>query len=167
MEKKEKIFWIISVVLVIIITSFIMYIIIHKNRTQETVNSNTIQNEVDVSNEVNEEHNEIENNIVEENNEIEENIIEPDDVEEPEKEEIQTNTEEITKEEVENLKSNEEKAIEIAKKDWGEDSKVVFVNDGISRTTGRYIVAVRDAKTRNAICYYHIDINTGEFKVEN
>ena len=47
------------------------------------------------------------------------------------------------------------------------DYEIVFVNDGMSKSTGRYIVAVRDATTRNAICYYHIDVNTGEFKVEN
>lgn len=164
MINKEKTIWIIAVIAIIIITTIVIFMVIKGSRTVETVNSNTLQNE-NVENEVEEVKNEI--NMIENNVLLEENNVKQEDTTSTETKQEQTSTEEITREEVETIKSNDEKAIEIAKKDWGKDSKVVFVNDGMSKSTGRYIVAVRDATTRNAICYYHIDVNTGEFKVEN
>lgn len=152
MKNKEKILILLIVITIAIISSLLIYMIVNKNnKIAETLNYNTMENE-----------NEIDNKVI-----IEENNVEVEKANSTEINEQQASSEEITKEEVETIKTNDEKAIEIAKKHWGEDSKVVFVNDGTSKSTGRYIVAVRDAATRNAICYYHIDVNTGEFKVEN
>jgi len=161
MKNKEKILILLIVITIVIISSLLIYMIINKNKTVETLNYNTVENEI-INNIVEEKENEIENKVI-----IEENNVELENTNSTEINELQASSEEITKEEVETIKTNDEKAIEIAKKHWGEDSKVVFVNDGTSKSTGRYIVAVRDAATRNAICYYHIDVNTGEFKVEN
>ena len=157
---KKRLFMFFIIITIAIISSCLICLIINKTKTTETFSENIIKNEI-VNNIIEEKDDKIENNIIDEENNIEE------DTNSINIKEQQPNSEEITKEEVESMKTNEEKAIEIAKKNWGEDSKVVFVNDGVSKSTGRYIVAVRNAATRNAICYYHIDINTGEFNVEN
>ncbi len=166
MKNKEKILWCVAIIIIIILIVIMIFVFTRKNRAVETMNSNTSENLVNdinnVENEINEIQNNVQNDIL-----IEENIIEPEIVTPTEPSPEDNDSEEISKEEIQQTKSNEEKAIEIAKKDWGEDSTVVFINDGVSKSTGKYIVAVRSASTRNAICYYHIDINTEEFDVKN
>lgn len=161
MKNKDKIILFLVIITIVVISSLLIFMIVSKNKTTDTLNYNTVENEI-INNIVEEKENEIEENVI-----TEENNVEQENTNSTQINEQQASSEEITKEEVETIKTNDEKAIEIARKDWGEDSKVVFVNDGTSKSTGRYIVAVRDATTRNAICYYHIDVNTGEFKVEN
>ena len=57
--------------------------------------------------------------------------------------------------------SDQEKAINIAKEDWGEDSKVEFTFDHIDKD-GRFVIFVRDIETTRQIDEYVIDVQTGK-----
>ena len=114
-------------------------------------------------------------------NKIEEDI---ENVVEKEQEEIQENTQTNSEmqttveqnEQVQNItennssetfeespKTEEEKAIEIAKKDYGNAENVKFSVEGI-QADGRYIVSVRDSSTTEALVYYTIQVSSGEFE---
>jgi len=112
----------------------------------KTVNENKIENSVS-ENKNNEIENKIENDITNTNEEdkSENNISEDIDVE---------NKEGATE------KQDKEKAIEIAKKDWGTDSSVYFDFDHID-SDGNYVISVRDKSTK-AIFWYTVDVEKGE-----
>lgn len=59
----------------------------------------------------------------------------------------------------------EEKAIEIAKEDWGEDDTVYFSSDG-KNSDGKYVIYVRSRNTTNAIYKYIVDAKKGTFTSE-
>ena len=160
MINKEKTIWIIAVIAIIIITTIVIFMVIKGSKTVETVNSNTLQNE-NVENEVEEVKNEI--NMIENNVLLEENNVKQEDTTSTETKQEQTSTEEITREEVETIKSNDEKAIEIAKKDWGNANNVEFSVEGMDGN-GNYIVAVRDSKTTQALAFYTVNLENETFK---
>jgi len=110
----------------------------YNNETNKNVIVNNTKNEV--SNEIS---NETKNEI--ENTEIENNVKE---------DETNINTEE---KEGGNEEENKEKAIEIAKKDWGEDDSVSFKFDRID-SNGNYIIVVREKATTNALRWYTVDV---------
>lgn len=62
-------------------------------------------------------------------------------------------------------KTDLEKAIYIVKKDWGQDDTVYFAEDG-QTADGEYIICVRDKNTTNALLWYTVNIETGEFEKE-
>ncbi len=59
--------------------------------------------------------------------------------------------------------TDEEKAIDIVKKDWGADSSVNFVVDSVNEN-GEYIVCVRNRETTVAIEWYTVNVENGTFK---
>ena len=59
---------------------------------------------------------------------------------------------------------DETKAITIVKQNWGEDNSVYFRCDG-KTNSGRYIISVRDRNTTNALNYYEVDPETGNFDI--
>ncbi len=62
-------------------------------------------------------------------------------------------------------KTDLEKAIDIVKKDWGEDSSVYFAQDGQTQD-GEYIICVRDNNTTSALAWYTVNVATGTFTKE-
>lgn len=60
-------------------------------------------------------------------------------------------------------KTDEEKAIAIVKKEWGEDSSVNFTFD-YKTENGEYVIAVRNSNTTATIEWYIVDLNTGTCK---
>ena len=54
------------------------------------------------------------------------------------------------------------KAINIVKKDWGEDSNVKIAIDGIN-DNGSYIVTVRNVNTTEALAFYTVDVSNQTF----
>ncbi len=54
-------------------------------------------------------------------------------------------------------KTDVEKAIDIVKKDWGEDNSVYFAEDGKTQE-GEYIICVRDSNTTAAIAWYTVNV---------
>ena len=73
---------------------------------------------------------------------------------------LNSNTEEVS------VNNPEEKAIQIAKKDWGEDDSVYFSYDGIDGGTGNYIIGVRDRENTYIKCWYYVNVKLGTFTVK-
>lgn len=94
-----------------------------------------------------------------------ENFLENTTVNETEKNEISQNEiENTTSSETfeENPQTAEQKAIAIAKKDWGNDANIEFSVDGMDEK-GNYIVAVRNSETTQALAFYTINVTTQTF----
>ena len=145
----------IILVIIVIIAGIVIGINIKDDNTKETISENhENKNEQENSNIENKT---INNNIENKQEEIK-NIVEND---------VTNNTEEIPEQKEEETlpKTDLEKAIDIVKKDWGEDSSVYFAQDGQTQT-GEYIICVRDAQTTNALAWYTVNVDTGEFEKE-
>ena len=69
-----------------------------------------------------------------------------------------TTTETFTEE----PKTAEEKAIAIAKKDYGNEQGVKFGVEGIDES-GRYIVTVRNSDTTEALAFYFVNVTNSTF----
>ena len=57
-------------------------------------------------------------------------------------------------------KTDLDKAMDLVKKDWGEDSTVYFAQDGKTEN-GEIIICVRDNKTTGARAWYSVDVTAG------
>lgn len=93
--------------------------------------------------------NEINNNIPQNNNIIDNNIVET----EPTKEIIKSET-----------LTDEEKAKELVRQEWGGSEGVYFSIDNMN-SDETYIVSVRDSATTKVLEWYKVDIKTGEVSV--
>lgn len=152
--KKSIYIGIAVIIIILMIIAIGIFAFTGKNKKETTTNANTVlqneqkQNEV-IEKQVNEViTNEIENmieNIV--TNETSQNIVEN-----------------ITSSEIleESPKTAEEKAIEIAKKDWKETSDAEFLVEGMD-DNGNYIVVVRNSQTTEALAFYSINITSQTF----
>ena len=80
---------------------------------------------------------------------------------EDEKEQVQSNPEEPVKEEV--SLSDEDKAIEMAKKEYGTTNGVYFRIEQI-QSNGVYIVSVRDNETTRDLAWYTVNVINGTIK---
>lgn len=125
-----------------------------------TVNSNAKLNEEEVlqneqtNEQVNEQLNEQVNEVVE-NEQVNETTS---NVETNEEENKVTSTETFE----ESPKTAEEKAIEIVKKDWGQNDNLEFLIEGIDEN-GNYIVTVRDSKNTQALAFYTVNVTSQTF----
>lgn len=155
MEEKNKNIIYISIAIVLVIIVILACILINKPKEENVkpTSSNLVKNEI--SNQISNE-NEINNSIIE-NKVLEENKVQEEIIVD-EQQEVQIDK--IKKEE-----DNKQKAINIAKKDWGEDKTVYFTLEQID-DNGNYIVYVRETNTTRDICWYTIDINNETFTKE-
>lgn len=153
--------YIIALILTVIVATYIG-IVLSDRDTQETYNNlntsinntikaNTVSNNVTNETVVN---NVISNEIV---NEIENTL-------ETSTENIITDGEEKPYEEIESENEKIEKAVNIVKEHWGEDSSVIIQYDGW-KNEGKYVVVVRDAQTRNTKFEFYVDIETGKYEI--
>lgn len=149
MKKKNIIYTIIFIIL-ILTTIFLTYQLIVLKKTNENIEKNYFN--LKVNGLINNTTNNVLNNTV--NNIIANNVTNT------------INSEVVNNEAVQTNLSNTEKAIKIAKDDWGTDSTVYFSYDHIDTSTGKYVICVRDKKTTHAQCWYYIDISTGKFTKE-
>lgn len=141
---------IIAIILIVIIC---ICIFTSRENIENTNNENISTNETEINNEVvNEQQNEVvENEIVnkEENTQIEEkeeNIVEN-----------TTRTETFE----ESPATAEKKAIDIVKKDWGNDSNVNFSMQGMDEN-GNYIVVVTNSDTVS-LAFYTVNVSNKTF----
>lgn len=74
----------------------------------------------------------------------------------PEVTEVQKNSEEAPA-------SNDEKAIQIVKKKWGNDDSVYFNIQTID-AAGNYVVSVNDKESTSVLEWYTVNVKTGECK---
>lgn len=141
-KKNKKAFGVFVVILMItlgVIAAY--YILLQEDRTSQPTYK-------DVSNKII--NNTIENKIEETVNETVENEIE------------ETVNETISNVIEGNAEENIKKAIEIVKKDWGEDDTVYFDNAGIDNE-GRYIISVHNEETTETLAWYTVNIKTEQF----
>lgn len=144
----------IILITLIIIIGIICGIAFSKNTTKNATTNTQKQEENTITNEeTNNNVNEIEENAVNENNVIENNVSE--------------NTQATThpEEPQETPKTDDEKAIEIVKKDYGARENIKFTVEGID-SNGKIVVVVSDINTTAAIAFYHVDISNGTFTKE-
>ena len=158
MDKKTKGIIITLVIIIVLIAAFLCYkFLINPDKSQDV-------NEVDmVNNTINDmpENNVIENNIVE--NTVTENTVE--NTAAPEKNETVEQPEASTEVQGDNSETqadnDEDKAIEIVKKDWGDTSGVAFRVEQIN-ANGTYVISVRNQDSI-ALEWYTVNPTTGKF----
>ena len=153
MDKRRKILIGLIVLDVIILgVAIVLTIKLINAKDNENDMQNVIENKIE---------NVIENTDTNEIVNETENIIEQKEKEEPEEEQITADpTQEVEESVIEQQRSNEEKAEDIAKKAWGNDNSVNFQFDYID-SNGLYIVIVRDDQTHE-VGRYKINVNTGK-----
>lgn len=160
---------ILLIVLVIIVIAIIA--IFGSNIVNKNENVNETQNSINETNQnMKIEVNETENNVVNETqNNTAENEVENKQVENNIENNNTTTQNVVTNETTEVLQnngaSNEEKAINIVKSDWGTTENVYFVTMGID-ASGKYIVTVNDSSTTATLAWYLVDVVTGKFNIQ-
>lgn len=165
-ERKKLIIISLIIVIILIMTIALIFklVLIEKDKNSNNIDENTNieTNEIQENqNEINEASNEA-SNIVEENKNT---TNEYQNTQTSEKStQIADPEQEIDKQSIQKQESNQEKALSIAKKDWGNNDSVYFSFEGINND--KYIIAVRDSNTTRAMRYYYIDIKQGTFTIE-
>ena len=155
-DKDKVILAIIAIIILVILIILLSIKLVKKHITIPTMQSDSEQ-KIENSKEnhiVQEKVNNINTNDIE-NNTIQNNIIQNT---------IQNNsanTGNVNTEE----ERNEQKAINIAKQNWGEDDTVSFSLDTVD-DKGRYIICVRDKQTTRALYWYTIDVESGTVTIE-
>lgn len=160
MQKKTKVIVSILVIIIIIVGFFLVYTLLNKNTYNASSNQvitnnigNSTKNELNNNDDENIIKNEVNtiNNMVDNNNKIENNtannIVEN---------KIENENSEIQE------KTDEEKAIEIVKKDYGNNANVSFKIEQIN-PNGTYVIRVMDAETSLVLQWYTVDPKTGKF----
>lgn len=168
MSKKVKTILIICIVIIIgVVVTFAYIGCTNYLKEGNNKNNNVVAGMNENNNIIMEENNTIENNIIENNleeNNLENNIvenenqnIEPEETIEPEKQNVSPNNDS-------ELESNndEEKVIEIVKKDWGSSDGVYFKIQAID-SNGNYVVSVNNSETTASLAWYTVNPKTGEF----
>ena len=152
---KKKIGMIILAIVIILIAAILIvwFAFPSPRRTNETIGTVVAGNEVEETTE----------NVIEN---IQENAQANEEIQTPVEENTQAQNEvENTSSETfeESPETEEERAIAIARGDYGTTENVKFGVEGI-QADGRYIVSVRDSSTTEALVYYTIDVAAGTFE---
>ena len=156
MNKKIIILIIVAMLVVFAISFVIAKTIIEKENvnvvntnTSTSTNTNTQKQNVDNrQNIVNNVVNTTIENVTEQNNETKEN---------------NTTTTENTETFNGDVQTEEQKAINIVRRDYGNNGSNTKISvDGIA-ANGSYIIVVRDSSTTEALAYYTVNAQTGEF----
>lgn len=147
----KKVTWII-IIFAIILAGIICAVVYDQAKkavpstTVDTNNINNMQENDNLTNKI--DNNETQNEVVQ--NEIIEN-------------EITSNTQEGENKVPENnSKTEEEKAIQIVKKDYKQSENVEFSSEGTD-SEGNRIVVVRDPETTQALAFYYVNISNSTF----
>lgn len=135
---KKTVVYILAVIIVIIIGILLAVKVTNDFKVKPTSSNNIISN--------NETNNVIANEVNNENNNYIENYIEENT--EPEK-----------------TKTDLEKAIDIVKEDFGDDSNVYYAQDG-KTSNGEFIICVRDKNSTAALAWYTVNIEDGTYTRE-
>lgn len=146
---KKSTYGIIGIIVILMIAVICVFVFTGNNKKENSIKNNTnIANEesnAKQNEELNEQVNEVINN--ETSNELVENKVEN-----------TTSTEKFEG----SPKTEEEKAIDIAKKDFGTKNNVTFSIEGIDGN-GNYIVVVRNPKTTEALAFYNVNVRSQTF----
>lgn len=129
-----------------------------QNKVQQVENkvTNKIENKVE-NTEKNEVNNKVEN-VVE--NTVANNVVEN----KVQNEVIENTTTEETTTSQPPKQDNDQKAINMVKQDWGEDSSVTFKIDE-KKENGKYVVSVVDKNTTAVLVWYDVDVENNTIQV--
>lgn len=152
MKSKTSTIIIFILVIMLIAIGIFMFGEMNKDSKQKTTSTNATKEDNKVGNQI--------ANEITENTLINETIS--DEIVIDSSENIIENTTTSTEIFEEEPKTAKEKAINIVKKDWGEDKIVDISIDGIDNN-GNYIVAVRDSATTEAKAFYIVNTSNGTF----
>lgn len=145
---------IIGIVIILIIGGILIANAISKK--DKTID--TMSNQINTENKIeNKEENKLNNAI--NSNMINNNVTEENNKDDNEKEGVDNNP---------YVSTNADKigkAIEIVKKDWGEDNTVNFVYAG-QNEKDEYEICVREKTTTKAIFWYYVDVDNGTFTTD-
>ena len=153
MDKKTKGIVVFIVLIIIGIGAYLAYLYINEEKVQNEQNVVVQQN--------NSNKNEISENEVEEEEEEPETVV--DNSEENNELENETTPEPASNNSEVTYANDNEKAIEIAKKAWGDTDGVYFSNQGM-KANGDYIVAVSSNAT--VLAYYYVNVSNETYTVE-
>ena len=103
--------------------------------------------------------NEIVNNVV---NEVKENTIIENKIENTIENKVENTQKQNTETFTEKPKTQEEKAILMVKKDYGDRNNIEFSVEGMDGK-GRQIVVVRNSNTTEALAFYFVDVDNNTF----
>lgn len=104
-------------------------------------------------------------NTVESNQKlVEEDVNKPAKNETKKEQEKVTQGEEETSSNKENTENSQEKAIELVKKEWGEDSTVYYTVD--NNQNNIYTISVRSKSTTETVAEYEVDIKNKQVKMK-
>ncbi|MBP3502356.1 MAG: hypothetical protein J6K42_02620 [Clostridia bacterium] len=167
MSKKEKKIIIICIIIIIGVALTFAYIGCTKYLKEGNNKSNNIVSGMNENNNIIiEDNNIVENNIIENNiiNNIENNTIEAENQNIVPEEKNELEKPNVTPNNDSELESNndEEKVIEIVKKDWGSSDGVYFKIQAID-SNGNYVVSVNNSETTASLAWYTVNPKTGEF----
>ena len=156
MNKYVKI--IIGILLVALVIAGIFYLT--KGETKETTTNKIVQSQEvkDAINTIKKEAQNVINTVG--NNENTDNTVSNTIAENEEEPEVSTSMPETT---TTNELSNNEKAINMVKQEWGTDSSVTFKIDE-QNENGKYVIGVVDKKTTKVITWYEVDIRNNTIK---
>jgi cytoskeletal protein RodZ len=149
-NEKKKIIISIIFVLIVLLTILLTWKLMQLNKTT-LVNTNENSNTNEIVNNINENTMENNINITNTNNNI--NLS-------TEETTNSTSSEERSIEDIQKDEDKKEKAITIAKNNWGEDNTVYFTFDSIDED-GNYLIYIRDKATTHEVAHYIVDIKTG------
>lgn len=128
-------------------------------------------NEIDYTQEVSidnqnmlQEENIIENEVQEENVATLENAIKESETQANIQGEEETQVNEENQESEESTENYSEKALELAKKEWGEDDSVYYTID--NQADNIYNISVRSKETTATLIEYEVNVNTQEVSVK-
>lgn len=151
MEKSTKI---IIAVLILALIILGVFIVTSKNDTEQVGNdNNNISQSNEVKDAVNWIKNEVNNTEKTENEDKVENVINNNE----EKLDDETDNNNKTDEKPSSEEINNQKAIDMVKNDWGEDSSVTFKIDEQTED-GKYVICVVDKNTTKVLVWYDVDI---------
>lgn len=156
-KEENKLFFIIGIVILIVL----IVILINNKRKKNTVSAEN-QNNIEINDETD---NEFENSISEEIiNEIEkamQNKLE----EENAIANITDNKKTSSNKTTPGITDKKQEAIELVKKEWGEDSSVNFAFDYVNEK-GEYVIAVKDNVTATVKNYFKVNLTTKKVEVD-
>ena len=153
------------IILLIILFAFIGIVIGTEINLKRNNNTNVTKNIIESSKNNETKANEIINNTenLEVKNNVEENNMENSNVNQNEISNVTTNNaEEINKEELQTYANNEEKAVAIVKKQWGEDSINRF--NAYQNSDGTYTVEIIKPDT-SVWCRYNVNVETEKCQI--
>jgi len=152
----KKLVIIVTIIAIIVVVGIVYFSLNRETNGDEyTFSEQTVENQVK---------NDIDENIL-----VEENTVKEDEVKEEEKQDVKNEENKVSepeanevkeekKEEVQKL-DGKDKAIELAKKEWGENDNTVYyyVEEQVSDNV--YIISVRDQSTTQDLLTYKVNVN--------